>query len=60
VYEICLHGRGGQGAVMAASILAQALVDINPLRALPDGCVALDAVVVLSHGSDLEQPMAAE
>jgi phenylglyoxylate dehydrogenase gamma subunit len=26
-YEICLHGRGGQGAVMAASILAQALVD---------------------------------
>ena len=27
VYEICLHGRGGQGAVVAASILAQALVD---------------------------------
>ncbi|HUB15825.1 MAG TPA: 2-oxoacid:acceptor oxidoreductase family protein [Acetobacteraceae bacterium] len=27
MYEICLHGRGGQGAVLAASILAQALVD---------------------------------
>ncbi len=27
LYEICLHGRGGQGAVIAASILAQALVD---------------------------------
>lgn len=27
MYEICLHGRGGQGAVIAASILAQALVD---------------------------------
>ncbi|HUB44433.1 MAG TPA: 2-oxoacid:acceptor oxidoreductase family protein [Acetobacteraceae bacterium] len=27
MYEICLHGRGGQGAVLAASILAQAFVD---------------------------------
>jgi pyruvate ferredoxin oxidoreductase gamma subunit/phenylglyoxylate dehydrogenase gamma subunit len=26
VYEICLHGRGGQGAVVAATILAEALV----------------------------------
>lgn len=27
MYEVCLHGRGGQGAVVAASILAEALVE---------------------------------
>ncbi len=27
MHEVCIHGRGGQGAVMACSILAQALID---------------------------------
>ena len=31
-------------------------LDINPLRALPDGCVALDAVVVLTLGREVQQP----
>jgi len=35
-------------------------LDINPLRAWPDGCVALDAVVVLSHDSEVRRPIAAE
>jgi acetyltransferase len=35
-------------------------LDINPLRALPDGCVALDAVVVLACGNIMQQPIAAE
>jgi len=35
-------------------------LDINPLRASPDGCVALDAVVVLARDGGVRQAFAAE
>jgi acyl-CoA synthetase (NDP forming) len=35
-------------------------LDINPLRALPDGCIALDAVVVLQRRERSASAMAAE
>jgi acetyltransferase len=35
-------------------------LDINPLRALPDGCVALDAVVVLASHETAPVSIAAE
>jgi pyruvate ferredoxin oxidoreductase gamma subunit/phenylglyoxylate dehydrogenase gamma subunit len=36
MYEICIHGRGGQGAVLASKILAKALVEEHKfVKAIP-------------------------